>query len=67
MIDMLSDKEVRKIKRELKTKSQSELIEIIINQKWIMDNLDLQVASMARRFDPSQHRSIGGITVPKGF
>lgn len=63
------DKELRKLKRELGKKSQKELVSIILDMEFMLErmHMKLEISSRQSQFNPSHHRSVGGITLPVGM
>lgn len=65
----LESKEYKAARKYLMKKSTVELVNIVLEQQWVLNQLQEQIDSAQERnsFDPSAHRSVGGITVPRGM
>lgn len=65
----LESKEYKAARKYLMKKSAVELVNIVLEQQWVMNRLQEQLDEVQKRnsFGPSAHRSVGGITVPRGM
>lgn len=66
------EKYIRKIKKELKTKSQKELIEMVVHMDGLLINASRIIDAMRGESEKrnaqylSRCRSVGGVTLPPG-